>query len=102
VLKDDFESAVSLMKQIGKSGDVTEEDYQEWPLFNKFRKTKHFVETYREIFKTEFEIRNVPPEVASALSLSHEASAAFAELNKKKRRKQNRVPAGPISKAAGK
>jgi hypothetical protein len=70
VLKDNFDEAVSIMKQIGASGEVTKENYQEWPLFKKFRSTKRFVKAYREIFKTEFEVREVPSEVESALSLS--------------------------------
>lgn len=68
VLRDNFDEAVSLMKKIGPSGDVTKADYEEWPLFNKFRNTKRFISTYREIFGTEFEVRDVPSQVTSALA----------------------------------
>jgi hypothetical protein len=75
VLKDDFEQAVSLMKQIGTSGEVTKMNYQDWPLFKKFRSTKRFVKTYRDIFKTEFEVREVLSETGSNLLLSPEFKA---------------------------
>jgi hypothetical protein len=97
VLKDDFDKAVSLMKQIGTSGEVTKEDYQEWPLFKKFRTTKRFLETYREIFKTEIEIRGVPPEVASALSLSQEPGVLFGKPESKIRPKRRKVSVRSIS-----
>ena len=60
------------MKEIGTSGAVSRENYQDWPLFKKFRKTRHFIDTYREIFNAEIEIKGVPPEVASALSATTE------------------------------
>jgi hypothetical protein len=72
VLRDEFEEASSLMKQIGTAGQVSKEDYQEWPLFKKFRATRPFVEAYREIFKTEIEVSEVPSELASVLAPSKE------------------------------
>jgi len=98
VLKDDFNKAVSLMKQIGTSGEVTKEDYQEWPLFKKFRTTKRFLDTYREIFKTEIEIRGVPSEVASALSLSTELDALPGKPQSKIKPKRSKVALKSTSK----
>jgi hypothetical protein len=74
VLKDEYEEAVLLMKKIGTSGEVAKKDYQEWPLFKSFRSTKQFVAAYREIFKTEIEISDVPSEVASVLHLPRETT----------------------------
>ena len=68
VLKDQFDEATILMKRIGDSGEVTKHDYADWPLFKEFRKEKSFLETYREIFKTEMEISGVSPELSSNIS----------------------------------
>jgi hypothetical protein len=54
VLKDDFKKAKSWMQNIGKSGEVKESDYHEWPLFKEFRKTKEFATTYASIFGKDF------------------------------------------------
>jgi hypothetical protein len=87
VLRDDFDKGASLMKQIGTSGEVTKENYEDWPLFNKFRRTDKFLETYREIFKTSLEVRTVPSEVASTLSLPQNTKAA--SKNKSRTRSSN-------------
>jgi hypothetical protein len=81
VLKNRADEAISLMKQIGTSGAVTKENYDEWPLFMKFRRTKRFIEAYREIFKTGFEVSEVPRDLASALSISSNSGLSG---NKKK------------------
>jgi hypothetical protein len=78
------------MDQIGTSGAVDKEDYQGWPLFKKFRSTPRFAEAYRRIFKTEFEIREVSPEVASALSLAHGGETSSEIFKLKPRPKRSR------------
>jgi hypothetical protein len=54
VLKDDFVKAARIMTEIGKNGKMRELDYQEWPLFKKFRKTDEFLEAYEKIFSNPF------------------------------------------------
>jgi hypothetical protein len=99
VLKDDFDEAVSLMKQIGISGEVTKENYEEWPLFNKFRRTKRFLETYRDIFKTNLEVRTVPSEVASTLALPSNSKPASKRRTKAKAGKAlQHQPTWPLQK----
>jgi hypothetical protein len=68
VLQDDFPAASDLMKRIGLDGDIKKESYENWPLFKEFRKSNEFLDAYRNIFKTEVEVRNLPPDVKSLLS----------------------------------
>lgn len=56
VLKNDFATASKIMKRIGVKGDhVNEKSYQSWPLFREFRKSTKFLQSYRKIFKRDFE-----------------------------------------------
>jgi hypothetical protein len=57
VLADDWDSAVRIMKQIGKNGSVDEAAYRDWPLFKDFRKENKFLETFREVFGEEFSVK---------------------------------------------
>ncbi len=50
VLRDEFDNACSTMKAIGATGGITESSYGSWPLFQRFRATPEFLETFREIF----------------------------------------------------
>lgn len=55
VLLEDFENAATVMKKIGKSGDlIFEECYGLWPLFKKFRETTQFMEAYESIYGYSF------------------------------------------------
>lgn len=55
ILKDDFAEAAAQMKKIGKHGEfVTEEAYHQWPLCYKFRISKEFITTYKEIYGHPF------------------------------------------------
>jgi hypothetical protein len=54
VLRDRFNEAASLMKEIGAHGEVKEESYRQWPLFKRFRETSLFLSTFREVFGREF------------------------------------------------
>lgn len=53
VLLENFEEAKKLMHMIGKN-QVFQINYQEWPLFRKFRKTNEFMNTYEEIYGEPF------------------------------------------------
>jgi hypothetical protein len=54
VLKDEFEKAAAVMRKVGKSGEVREEQYSNWPVFREFRKSSYFLEAYAEIFGHPF------------------------------------------------
>jgi len=60
VLKDNFEKASQIMRQIGKKGKVSEIDYRIWPIFKEFRKNNIFERTYEEIFGQRFQIETKP------------------------------------------
>lgn len=55
VLTEKEGEAISLMKSIGKEGDMLNElAYHEWPLFRDFRKKEVFLDTYAEIYGYPF------------------------------------------------
>jgi hypothetical protein len=62
VLRDDFQSALQLVREIGASGPISLEDYREWPLFIEFRKLKELDEIILEIFKEPLNKVSVPQE----------------------------------------
>ncbi len=62
VLRDDFSDAAMFMRRIGNSGEVERFDYNEWPLFKKFRETQEFKDAYYEIFREPFEITELATE----------------------------------------
>ena len=54
VLLEDWENATKIMLLIGAGSDQTKFGYGNWPLYKEFRKTKAFLETYKDIFSEEF------------------------------------------------
>jgi hypothetical protein len=55
VLLDDYDTAASIMKMIGKRGQfIIEHAYHEWPLFHEFRKSDQFLGAYEEIYEYPF------------------------------------------------
>jgi hypothetical protein len=50
VLKGDFAQAAAIMRRIGRSGLVSQSDYDRWPIFRQFRETNEFASAYRDIF----------------------------------------------------
>jgi hypothetical protein len=54
VLRDKFNEAAILMKEIGAQREVKEESYRQWPLFKRFRETSLFLPTFRDVFGKEF------------------------------------------------
>lgn len=54
VLKEDYEQAYKLMSIIGKDEQMRVY-YKEWPLFNRIRKEKAFVDKYEEIYCEAYE-----------------------------------------------
>lgn len=55
VLQDRFDDAASIMRRIGRDGEVRDSDYEDWPIFRRFRETSDFLEAYREVFGSQFE-----------------------------------------------
>jgi hypothetical protein len=59
VLNDDFERSCTLMRQIGVEHEMVNRNaYGSWPLFLRFRESDEFRRTYRELFGTEFDVKN--------------------------------------------
>lgn len=54
VLLEQYEDAITYMKSIGKT-DEMRVAYAEWPLFNNFRKTERFKDTYKEIYGYDYQ-----------------------------------------------
>ncbi|RZK26755.1 MAG: hypothetical protein EOO43_01855 [Flavobacterium sp.] len=54
VLTEDYNLAGGIMKSLGSSNThINQDAYKEWPLFNSFRSTDQFKNTYREIYGEE-------------------------------------------------
>lgn len=53
VLQDDFDKAYMLMKRLGKSSEISELSYLEWPVFRNFRESLQFKKAFLEIFEHE-------------------------------------------------
>lgn len=55
VINDEIDEAISMMKQIGKKGEMIHEiAYHQWPLFNSFREDQRFHQAYEEIYGYPF------------------------------------------------
>jgi len=59
-LLDDFEEVGKLMKKIGPDGEINRMSYKTWPLFREFRKTKIFLDNFKEIFKEDYSLVETP------------------------------------------
>lgn len=54
VLTKDYDKAHELMKRMKESGEIREEEYREWPLFNDFRNSQQFASAYKCLFDKEY------------------------------------------------
>lgn len=54
VLEKDWKKAAGIMEKMGKTSEVQQDDYLTWPLFEKFRETKEFAETYQKLYGENF------------------------------------------------
>ncbi len=61
VLRDQYDQAAALMKQIGKDGNLTKEVYATWPLFKAFREQDEFKRAYRSVFGKDFKLEEQTP-----------------------------------------
>lgn len=53
VIREKFDDAVDLMKEMGNEKNH-QEAYKEWPLFTEFRKLEQFRSTYHDIFNEDY------------------------------------------------
>lgn len=60
VLEEKHADACELMKRIGNSDDMMEA-YREWPLFSNFRECELFKDTFKEIYKIDFNYVEIKP-----------------------------------------
>lgn len=60
VLEEKYADACELMKRIGNSDDMMEA-YREWPLFSNFRESELFKDTFKEIYKIDFNYVEIKP-----------------------------------------
>lgn len=73
VLEDRFEEAIEIMEEIGRSGELIEqESYHIWPLFHKFRERPEFYETYEKIYGTPYLTRVKKDGENESISISTE------------------------------
>lgn len=88
ILRDQLDDAVSIMKQIGKRGELVHEiAYHQWPLFNEFRGNPLFLTAYQEVFGYPF-----------YLKAEKNAEEARSRLEKTKAvDEQGKQPLGPDS-----
>jgi hypothetical protein len=49
-LRDDYDRATELVKQIGKDGEVALSHYRDWPLFRVLRSQPQFEDAVLEVF----------------------------------------------------
>lgn len=50
VLREKFDAAFALMRNMGKDSSIEESSYMDWPVFRDFRKHEKFSEIYEDIF----------------------------------------------------
>lgn len=77
VLRENYDEACKIMHEIGKN-DEMKENYREWPLFKVFRETESFRLTFKDIYKTEFDIVEIMP------SRLEDVLKEAIQINKKK------------------
>jgi hypothetical protein len=64
VLRDQYDQAASIMRELGKNGDIDRAEYATWPIFKEFRKSPEFEKAYTEIYGENFTISTTTEEVA--------------------------------------
>ena len=60
VLTEKYEECYELMRKIGNNGEVDKENYMTWPLFSSLRKEDKFKQVYKEIFKEDYNVLEIP------------------------------------------
>lgn len=91
VLLEEYEDAIEIMKSIGKNDEMLYA-YSEWPLFNNFRKTDQFKDTYKEIYGYEYQYTETNP--TNWEDVVQEASNMIRELKEHKEKEEPSKPVG--------
>lgn len=60
ILMERRDDVYSLIKKIGIDGDLHKEDYKTWPLFYGLREEEDFKNLYKEIFKEDYKVIEIP------------------------------------------
>lgn len=60
ILRENNVDALDLIRKIGSTGEIKQTQYQQWPLFTRFRELQEFKNLYKEIFEEEFKIIEIP------------------------------------------
>lgn len=60
VINQKYEECYSLMRKIGKDGEVDKTNYRTWPLFHKMRTKRKFKKTFKEIFEEDYKVIEIP------------------------------------------
>lgn len=79
-IREDVVDVVSLMKKIGSSGEITAQDYQEWPAFFHVRDDENFRNAFKEIFSVDFVAAPKRKSGITQLMRSMRAAEAEAEV----------------------
>jgi len=58
VIADQYQLAASLMVELGRSRDISSDDYRSWPLFRAFRNRGEFRRAYKQVFGEDFAVAN--------------------------------------------
>ncbi|SFB91819.1 hypothetical protein SAMN05660443_0927 [Marinospirillum celere] len=54
VLDEDYKLSAKLIATVVKTGDLSEKEIVEWPLFREFRKTEDFINVFKELFNKDY------------------------------------------------
>lgn len=85
VLNEKYQECYSLMKKIGDDGAVDKENYRTWPLFHKLRREEGFKSTYKEIFKEEYKVIEIPKRpIQEIIEAEIQSNPEFREKLKEK------------------
>ena len=82
VLLDDFDKANEIVKRIGTTGNVEKNDYREWPLFRKYRKSEKLQSIFEEVFQEPLNLFSVKPQETESISENdtlHKDEAFFGD-----------------------
>lgn len=93
VLEERYDEAAIIMKNIGRHGEFLDElGYHKWPLFDDFRGTVQFQETYEDIFGVPFG-KKVSESVLAADQSELKSTIVKSGINKKPSERKRRTTA---------
>lgn len=100
VLKDEFELAKRYMVKVGKSEEISEVSFLEWPCFRNFRETEFFNEAFFEIFgKQPYYIENIETETETETDTDTETDTETDDLYFIKENNKEKAALQPRSQA---